>query len=84
MTGTESRLTPWRMVVMVGSWPGFLKPAPSLEPRRVIRFVHDLPEGQQFGRLIECSLAVSPDGKTMLYTAVAADNEDLMLVENFR
>ncbi len=29
-------------------------------------------------------LTVSPDGKTILYTAVAAYNADLMLVENFR
>jgi hypothetical protein len=29
-------------------------------------------------------LTVSPDGETILYSAVAADNEDLMLVENFR
>jgi Tol biopolymer transport system component/predicted Ser/Thr protein kinase len=29
-------------------------------------------------------LTVSPDGKTILYSAVAAANEDLMLVENFR
>ncbi len=29
-------------------------------------------------------LAVSPDGKMILYTAATAENQDLMLVENFR
>jgi len=37
------------------------------EPRQVMRFYHDLPEGQQFSNLDRNALAVSPDGKQIVY-----------------
>jgi eukaryotic-like serine/threonine-protein kinase len=40
------------------------------EPRQVIRLDYTLPEGQQFANLYNnCSLAVSPDGKQIVYSA---------------
>ena len=38
------------------------------EPRQVIRLDYELPEGQQFGGLPLASLAVSPDGKQIVYS----------------
>ena len=41
------------------------------EPRRVIRFVHELPEGQQFNKStfgqVQTNTAVSPDGSQFVY-----------------
>jgi serine/threonine-protein kinase len=42
-----------------------LKPS---EPRQVMRFDYELPEGQQFSGLDYPALAVSPDGKRFVYT----------------
>ena len=42
-----------------------LKPT---EPRQVMRFDYDLPEGQQFSNLSCRALAVSPDGKQFVYS----------------
>jgi Tol biopolymer transport system component len=41
-----------------------LKPA---EPRQVNRFYYELPKDQQFGGTAECNIAVSPDGKQLVY-----------------
>ena len=38
------------------------------EPRQVMRFDYELPEGQQFSNLIMLALAVSPDGKQFVYS----------------
>jgi serine/threonine-protein kinase len=45
-----------------------LKPS---EPRRTVRFYHDLPEGQQFTALNRLLLAVSPDGTQFVYSTTA-------------
>jgi len=45
-----------------------LKPS---EPRRVMRFTYDLPEGQQFGDLGSPVFAVSPDGSKFVYSTEA-------------
>ncbi len=41
------------------------------EPRRIMRFIHELPEGQQFARndagQIDAQMAVSPDGSQCVY-----------------
>ena len=42
-----------------------LKPT---EPRQVMRFYYELPEGQQFSDLIYAALAVSFDGKQFVYS----------------
>jgi serine/threonine-protein kinase len=42
-----------------------LKPS---EPRHVMRFDYELPEGQEFGNLARSAVAVSPDGKQFVYT----------------
>jgi len=41
------------------------KPA---EPREVVRFEYELPEGQQFSDLVAPVLAVSPDGRKLVYS----------------
>jgi serine/threonine protein kinase len=38
------------------------------EPRQIMRFYHDLPEGQEFSTLNLKTLAVSPDGKQVVYS----------------
>jgi Tol biopolymer transport system component/predicted Ser/Thr protein kinase len=40
-------------------------------PRPVVRLTHDLPEGQGFSTLYECVLAVSPDGRQIVYATSA-------------
>ena len=42
------------------------------EPRQVIRFDYELPEGQQFSDLTYAALAVSPDGKQFVYSTTKA------------
>jgi serine/threonine protein kinase/dipeptidyl aminopeptidase/acylaminoacyl peptidase len=62
---------PWIAVIIVLSliiaglagWK--LKPP---EPRQVIRFYYELPEGQQFSNLTYTTLAISPDGKQFVYS----------------
>jgi serine/threonine protein kinase len=39
------------------------------EPRPVTRLYYELPNDQQFGSLFECALAVSPDGRQIVYAA---------------
>jgi Tol biopolymer transport system component len=53
--------------VLVGTAVWRLKPAPPTEPLPVIRLAYELPEGQQFGNLTECALAVSPNGRQIVY-----------------
>jgi serine/threonine protein kinase len=56
-------------LIIAGVTGWLLKPA---EPKRVIRFVHELPEGQQFIRNtageVQYQLAISPDGSQFVYT----------------
>jgi eukaryotic-like serine/threonine-protein kinase len=52
--------------IIVGISVWYLKPS---EPRQIVRFDYELPEGQQFSNLgIQTSLAVSPDGKQIVYS----------------
>jgi len=50
------------LIVAVAVWR--LKPS---EPRQVMRFTYELPEGQQFGDPTGLLLAVSPDGSKFVY-----------------
>ncbi len=75
VTAPESRsrlrtILPWLAAVLVLSaitgvavW-NLRRP----EPRQVIRLDYRLPEGQQFGGINTGSLAVSPDGRQMVYS----------------
>jgi serine/threonine-protein kinase len=45
-----------------------LKPT---EPRQVIRLTHELAENQKFGSLYDFSLAVSPDGRKVVYATTS-------------
>jgi serine/threonine protein kinase len=53
------------IVAGVAGW--FVKPTPLPEPKRVVRFEYELPEGQQFGDLTERAFAISPDGSPLVY-----------------
>ena len=54
----------WTAIIAgVAVWK--LKPP---EPRQVMRFDYELPEGQQFSDLYIDALAVSPDGKQFVYS----------------
>ena len=44
----------------------------------------DLRLGTLEGLYPPTGLAVSPDGKTILYSRITNQNTDLMLIENFR
>jgi serine/threonine protein kinase/Tol biopolymer transport system component len=44
-----------------------LKPMPPPELRPVTRFSYELPKDQRFGNLVECAIAVSPDGRRFIY-----------------
>ncbi len=74
IAGVQSRskvraMVPWIaaalgvIVGMVAVW-SLKKP----EPRQVMRFTYDLPEGRQFSDLTYPALAISPDGKQIVYT----------------
>jgi Tol biopolymer transport system component len=54
-------------VIIVGAVIWNLKPAPAPEPRPVMRFDYELPNGQQFGDLTERAIAISPDGSQFVY-----------------
>jgi Tol biopolymer transport system component len=64
-------ILPWAVAALVlgliiaGVAVWKLKPS---EPRRVMRFTYELPEGQQFSNLDRTVLAVSPDGKQFVYS----------------
>jgi eukaryotic-like serine/threonine-protein kinase len=66
-------ILPWAVsalvlgLIIAGVAVWILKPSPHAEPRQVIRFDCDLPEGQQFSNLLFPTLAVSPDGKQFVY-----------------
>lgn len=53
------------IIAGVAVW--ILKPTPPLEPRQVTRLYYELPKDQQFSSLNERSLAVSPNGKQIVY-----------------
>jgi len=57
--------------IIVGMAVWNLKPTPPQEPRQVMRFTYELPEGQQFGDLSSSALAVSPDGSKFVYSTDA-------------
>ncbi len=46
-----------------------LKPTPPPEPRQVTRFYYELPNDQQLTDTNECNIAISPDGKQLVYAA---------------
>jgi serine/threonine protein kinase len=63
------RIAPWLAAVVIiciitGLAVWKLKPA---ESRRIVRFYHDLPEGQQFSKARLSVLAVSADGNQFVY-----------------
>jgi serine/threonine protein kinase len=79
VTGVEPRsklrtILPWVAavlgIIVVGAVLWNLKPIPPPEPRRVVRFNYELPEGQQFSQnpiSQDFNLAVSPDGSQFVY-----------------
>jgi serine/threonine protein kinase len=54
------------IVAGVAVW--FLKPTPPPEPKQVVRFEYDIPEGQQFTSVIVSLFSISPDGKQFAYS----------------
>jgi serine/threonine protein kinase/Tol biopolymer transport system component len=44
-----------------------LMPIAPPKPNAVIRLSHELPKDQQFGDLVDCDLAISPDGRQFVY-----------------
>ncbi len=53
-------------IIIAGAVVWYLKPS---EPRQLMRFDHELPEGQQFSSFdSQPSLAISPDGKQIVYS----------------
>src|SRR4030043_1187131 len=55
------------LVIAFGITVAVLYQKPS-EPRQVTRFSYELPEGQQFSNLQMLSLAISPNGKHIVYS----------------
>jgi eukaryotic-like serine/threonine-protein kinase len=68
----RTKLLPWLLailvIVIVGVAIWYLKPTSPPEPRQVMRFDYELPDGQQFGEALFPPLAVSPDGKQVVYS----------------
>ena len=70
---TWRRILPWvaaagllgAIAAGIAVWK--LKPAPPVEPRQVTRLFHELPQDQHFGRIAEVAIAVSPDGRRLVY-----------------
>jgi eukaryotic-like serine/threonine-protein kinase len=64
------QVLPWAAIagivtaIIAGTAVWNLKPA---EPRQVVRLYHELPKGQEFSNLTERNLAVSPDGRYLVY-----------------
>jgi serine/threonine protein kinase len=52
-------------LIIAGAAVWMLKPS---EPRQVMRFEYELPEGQEFSNLNYPALAISPDGKQFVYS----------------
>ncbi len=81
VSGMESRsrqrsTTTWAaltvfLIAVSGAIGWYLKPSPPPEPKRVMRFTYELPEGQLFNRGedggFDIHLAVSPDGERFVY-----------------
>jgi eukaryotic-like serine/threonine-protein kinase len=67
-------MTPWvaAAVILTAVIAGLavwkLKPVPPSEPRQVMRSYYDLPERPQFNPRYNAALAVSPDGKDVVYS----------------
>jgi eukaryotic-like serine/threonine-protein kinase len=55
------------VIASIAVW--HLKPIPPPEPKRIMRFTYELPEGQEFNRdsNYNISLAISPDGSQFVY-----------------
>ena len=71
--GSKLRLVlPWvaaaLVVAVAATW--FLKPLPPPEPRPLVRFDYELPEGQAFRSTARSVVAVSPDGRHFVYNTV--------------
>ena len=67
----QSKL-PWVAALVLGAlisglavWN--LRPTPQPDPRPVMRFDYDLPDGRQFRRINRPAVAISPDGSQILY-----------------
>jgi serine/threonine-protein kinase len=75
VTGAEPRtrlrtILPWiaAVVILSAITGGIVWNLRKPEPRQVMRFDYELPEGQEFGVLPWPVLAVSPDGKRFVYS----------------
>jgi serine/threonine protein kinase/Tol biopolymer transport system component len=60
-------------VASLATW--MLKPAPPALPRAVTRFAITLPTGQRLTALDQPAIAVSPDGKNIVYVAAQAGSQ---------
>ncbi len=64
--GKLLRVLPWAATVVIGILVWTLKPS---EPRPIVRFHHELPDGENFTRLGRPLVAISPDGTQIVYVA---------------
>ncbi|MEJ2244540.1 MAG: serine/threonine-protein kinase, partial [Acidobacteriota bacterium] len=64
-------MLPWiaAAIIVAGIAGWLLKPAPSPDPKLVIRYDYELPEEQKFGNMGRPTMAVSRDGKKIVYVA---------------
>jgi serine/threonine protein kinase/Tol biopolymer transport system component len=77
------RQSKWRLVlpwvaaavvvtaIIVGLTVWKLNPIPPPEPHQVTRFFYELPKDQQLSGLMECAIAISPDGRQFVYSTPA-------------
>jgi serine/threonine-protein kinase len=56
------------IAIIAGAAVWYLKPAPPAEPHQVTRFSYELPNDQQFDNFLDRALAISPDGRQLVYT----------------
>ena len=64
-------------VASLATWN--LKPAPSAMPKPVTRFAITLPAGQRLAALDQPAIAISPDGKNIVYVAAQGGTQQLFL-----
>ena len=77
----DSSWAPWRDGLVAFAGPSRVAFVSWREPKTSLQL--DLPKPASPRLLRRPTLAVSPDGKWVLYTVTALDRGDLVLVENF-